>query len=437
MLAEGKLGKARSELFSAASFKGGLRLCDIDARPGCLRRSLYNAACFESPKESVKGEAMRGLRTLLAFSFIGGIFALYPAQLSAQQYLFTNGNVYDGNGTTPNSTTALSVSPTGVVKVLDTYSTGAESAGGGYFAQTAVAYAETKTNNCLFVSNGGNSTISAFTIDLTDGKLKKVKGSPFSYGESGRQQYGIGLATGGGTLLFAGNTAYNNISVLKISTGCALKAVKTYSAPGSPDGMKVTPDGKFLISAFLGAVDSYQINYKTGHIKELGPFAAQGAAAGIEISCDGSTAYFGDAGTNTQVEVFSISAQGALAEVNNFTNSHGKNSNNVILSPDETKLYVSNTMSNQITTLSTSSGGGLQYDSQTTLSGTLEWPLGLAFGKSGNRLFVSETNSPETIGALKAKAKGLKEIAGSPFSVVENGEDPPSMIAVPGKACTK
>jgi hypothetical protein len=63
--------------------------------------------------------------------------------------------------------------------------------------------------------------------------------------------------------------------------------------------------------------------------------------------------------------------------------------------------------------------------------------LGLAFGKSGNRLFVSETNSPETIGALKAKGKGLKEIAGSPFSVVENGEDPPSMIAVPGKSCPK
>jgi 6-phosphogluconolactonase (cycloisomerase 2 family) len=380
---------------------------------------------------------MRGLRTLLVLSFIGWIFALCPAQLHAQQYLFTNDNVYDGNGTTPNSTTALSVSATGVIKVLHTYSTGAESAGGSYFAETPVAYAETKTNNCLFVSNGGNSTISAFSIDLSDGKLKTVKGSPFSYGESGRQQYGIGLATGGGTLLFAGNTAYNNISVLKISPACALKAVKTYSAPGSPDGLKVTADGKFLISAFLGVVDSFQINYSKGHLKELGPFSAQGAPAGIEISCDGSTAYFGDAGANTQVEVFSISPQGVLAEINNFTNSHGMNSNNVILSPDESKLYVSNTMSNQITTLSTSSGGGLHYDSQTTLSGTLEWPLGMAFGKSGNRLFVSETNNPETIGVLKAKGKGLKEIAGSPFSVVANGEDPPSMIAVPGKSCAK
>jgi 6-phosphogluconolactonase (cycloisomerase 2 family) len=174
-----------------------------------------------------------------------------------------------------NSTTALSVSATGVIKVLHTYSTRAESAGGSYFAETPVAYAETKTNDCLFVSNGGNSTISAFTINLTDGKLKAVKGSPFSYGESGRQQYGIGLATGGGTLLFAGNTAYNNISVLKISSGCALKLVKTYSAPGSPDGMKVTPDGKFLISAFLGLIDSFQINYSKGHLKELGPFSAQ------------------------------------------------------------------------------------------------------------------------------------------------------------------
>ena len=380
---------------------------------------------------------MRGFRSLLVLSLVGGVFALYSAKLHAQQYLFTNDNVYNGNGNTLNSTTALSVSKTGAIKVLHTYSTGSVSAGGGYFAETPIAYAETKTSNCLFVSNGGDSTIAAFTIDLSNGKLKAVKGSPFSYGESGTQQYGIGLATGGGTLLFAGNTNYNSISVLKISPQCALKGVKTYSVPGSPDGMKVTPDGKFLISAYLGQIDSFKINYSTGHVKELGPFNAQGAAAGVEISCDSSTVYFGDAGSNTQVEVFSLSSKGALAELNNFTNSNGVNSNNVLLSPDETRLYVSNTMSNQITTLSTSSGGGLVYDSSTTLAGTLEWPLGLAFGKSGNRLFVSETNNPETIGVLKKSTDGVTEIPGSPFSVVQDGEDPPSLIAVPGKVCKK
>jgi 6-phosphogluconolactonase (cycloisomerase 2 family) len=401
--------------------------------------ALYNAACFWESKRnrSLEGEAMRGFRALLVLCLIHGVFALLPAKLHAQQYIFTNDNVYDGNGKTLNSTTALSVSTSGKIKVLHTYSTGSVSAGGGYFAQTAVAYTETKTNNCLFVSNGGDSTISAFTIDLSNGKLKAVKGSPFSYGESGRQQYGIGLVTGGGTLLFAGNTAYDSISVLKISPACALKAVKTYSVTGSPDGMKVTPNGKFLVSAYLGEVDSFKINYTTGHLKELGPFTAQGAAAGVEVSCDGSTVYFGDAASNTQVEVFSLSATGVLAEINNFTTNNGVNSNNVILSPDETKLYVSNTMSNQITTLSTSSGGGLAYDSSVTLSGTLEWPLGLAFGKSGNRLLVSETNSPETIGVLKAQGDGLAEIPGSPFSVIENGEDPPSLIAVPAKACKK
>jgi 6-phosphogluconolactonase (cycloisomerase 2 family) len=380
---------------------------------------------------------MKGLRMLLVLCLVGGGCALYPAQLHAQQYIFTNDDVYDGNGNTLNSTTALRIDKDGALKVLHTYSTGAESAGGGYFALTAVAYAETVSNDCLFVSNGGNSTISAFTVDLSNGKLKTVKGSPFSYGESGRQQYGIGLASGNGTLLFAGNTNSNSISVLKISAGCALKAAETYSAPGSPDGMKVTPDGKFLISTYLGQIDSFAIDYSKAKLKELGPFNAQGTAAGVEISCDGSTAYFGDAGTNTQVEVFSISAAGTLTEINNFTSSHGVNSNNVILSTDETRLYVSNTMSNEITTLATSSGGGLTYESSTSLAGTLEWPLGLAIGQTGKRLYVSETNSPETIGVLKAKGSGLKEVVGSPFSVVEDGEDPPSMIAVPGKTCAK
>jgi 6-phosphogluconolactonase (cycloisomerase 2 family) len=378
---------------------------------------------------------MRGFGTRLLLCGVAVLAALCPVTLHAQQYIFTNDNVYAGNGNTPNSTTALSVSSKGVAKVIATYTTGGVSSGGGDFAQTQVASADTSAGSCVFASNGGNSTIAAFSIDLKNGHLTAVKGSPFSYGESGDQQYGIGLTAGNGQLLFAANTRDSSISVIKIKPNCSLKVVKTYAVPGTPDGMKVTPDGKFLIAGLLGSVESFKINYTKGTMKALGAVSAQGAPAGVDISCDSSTAYFGDAGTNTQVEVFSVSSAGKLAEINNFTNSNGQNSNNVLLSANEKRLYVTNTMSNQVTTLSVGSGGKLTYQSSTQLSGTVLYPLGMAMGKSGKDLFVAEENSPESIGVLVAKGNGVVEVPGSPFSVIQEGEDPPSLVAVPGKSC--
>jgi 6-phosphogluconolactonase (cycloisomerase 2 family) len=383
----------------------------------------------------IKENVMLRFGTLLLLSSVAALATFCPVALHAQQYIFTNDNVYAGNNNMPNSATALSVSSKGVAKVIATYSTGAVSSGGGDFAQTQVASADTSAASCLFASNGGNSTIAAFTIDLKTGHLTTVKGSPFPSGGSGDQQYGIGLTTGNGHLLFAANTADRSISVIKIKPDCSLQGVTNYSVSGTPDGMRVTPNGKFLLVALLGTVDSFQINYKNGTMKDLGAINSHGDAAGVDISCDSSTAYFGDAGTITQVEVFTIGSNGRLTEINNFTNSNGDNSNNVLLSADGKTLYVSNTMSDQITTLAVGSGGSLTYESSTQLAGTVLYALGLALGKNGKDLFVAEENSPETIGVLVPDGDAVKEVPGSPFTVINNGGDPPSLTAVPPKSC--
>src|SRR5437660_7585564 len=139
--------------------------------------------------------------------------------------------------------------------------------------------------------------------------------------------------------------------------------------PSGPSGLMVTPNGKYLITTGLGPVDSFQINYSTRQLTELGPFSAQGTTMGVEISCDSSTVYFGDAPSNeTQIEVFSISPTGELSEINNFIDHHGADSSSVLLSPDETTLYVGNNNSRQITALSVGPGGTLSYGSTTTLN---------------------------------------------------------------------
>ena len=380
---------------------------------------------------------MRRARQLWGIFLMTAVSVICPAVLNAQQYIYTNDNIDIHNG--KNSATAYKVSPAGTVTPIKTYATGGMGSNGSYFAQIEIASAQTKTHECLFVADGDSNDVAAFTIKLANGTLKAVAGSPFASGGSSGGR-GIGLAvsyTSGQPLLFAGNPLSNTITAFVVNPNCTLKRHKTFNAAGSPIGIKATPDGKYLLAAYLGQVDSFQIKNTGGNLIELGPFSAVGATAGVEISCDSTTAYFGDAGTQTQVEVYSISSAGKLAEINNFTNSNGINSNNVLLSVDGKTLFVSNTMSvpPAVTTLTVGSGGALTYDSTTSLHGSAQYALGLATTKSGNKLFVVETNNDEDIGVLKAKGTTLKEVPGSPFPGTQNGFISFSMTAVPGKTC--
>jgi 6-phosphogluconolactonase (cycloisomerase 2 family) len=374
---------------------------------------------------------------LLVISFMAAVSALGPATLRAQQYIYTNDNIQYNSGN--NTTTAYKVSSAGTVTAIKTYPTGGLGSNGSYFAQIEIASAQTSSHECLFVADGYGNDVAAFTIKMANGTLKAVAGSPFASGGSSGGR-GIGLAvsnTSGQPLLFAGNPLSNTITAFVINPNCTLKRRKTFNAAGTPIGLKATPDGKYLLTAYLGQVDSFRIKNSTGSLVELGPFSANGAPAGVEISCDSQTAYFGDAGTETQVEVYSISSSGKLVEINNFTNSNGDNSNNVLLSVDGKTLFVSNTMSSPpaITTLTVGSGGALTYDSTTSLHGTGQYALGLATTKSGNRLFVVETNGDEDIGVLKAKGTKLTEVPGSPFTGTPNSDISFSLTAVPGKSC--
>ena len=359
------------------------------------------------------------------------MFALFAAEGYAQQYIFTNDNVAGSR----NTTTALAVNNQGGLKVIKTYQTGGKSAGSGYFARAPITFARVRAGYCVFVSNGGDSTVAAYQTNLFDGAMTGVKGSPFADGVSGSQNLGIGLAVGNNRLLFAGNTNTNNISVFRIGSSCSLKVLQKMTVAESPAGMKVTPDGKYLLVAYIGQVDSFAINYTTGELTELGPFQTQGAAASVEISCDSTTAYFGDTASNTQVEVFSINSSGGLKEIDNFTNKNGQSSNNVMLSVDGKHLYVSNTTSNEITTLSVGSNGGLTYDNTVKLKKPGLYALGLGTGTSGLDIFVSEQNNPEAIGVLASNGGTLKEIAGSPFHVMKNGNTPAGLTLVPPKSC--
>jgi 6-phosphogluconolactonase (cycloisomerase 2 family) len=371
------------------------------------------------------------VKLLLIFSLVGSTSAVFPAISRAQQYVYANND--DDSGGDHNIVTAFSVNDKGQMTVINTYQTGGLGTG-GFNALNSITTAKAGSSYCLFVSNGGSNNISAFKIKPSDGTLTSVSGSPFNSGGAG-DNYGIGLAVGDNKLLFAGNTVSSNISVLGIKSDCSLKLGQTYTTVGPPDGMKVTPNGKFLLEANLGSPDSWQINYTNGNLTELGPFPAQGTSAGVDISCDGTTAYFGDAGTNTQIEVYTIGSDGKLTEINNYTNTNGQNSNNVLLSADGELLYVSETAGNQVETLSVGSGGALTFDSVTSLNvSQFNSTLGMATVKSGKGIFVAET-SPAQIAVLASKGTTLKELPNSPFSLNDDFAFIMGLTAIPTKTC--
>lgn len=367
---------------------------------------------------------------LVALSLTAIMFLLLPSMLSAQQYVYANND--DDSGGDNNQVTAFKVSNAGQMSVINTYPTGGLGTG-GYNALNSIVAAKVGSNVCLFVSNGGSNNVSAFTLKPSDGTLTLVPGSPFATGGLGNN-YNIGLAVGQDRL-FAGNTVSNNISVLKIENGCALKLNHIYATPGSPDGMKVTPNGQFLVEANIGSPDVWQIDYSNGTLTELGPFSSQGATVGVDISCDGTTAYFGDAGSDTQVEVYSISSSGQLTEIDNYSNNEGQNSNNVMLSADGKLLYVGEVESNQVETLSVGANGALTFDSVVSLHvQQFNSTLGMATVPSGKGIFVAE-DSPAQIAVLAARGTSLIEVPHSPFVINDNFAFVIGITAVPGKSC--
>ena len=364
---------------------------------------------------------------------IGVIVAMLSAVLSlhAQQYVYVNND--DDSGGDHNQVTAFKVSNTGQMSIINTYPTGGLGTG-GYNALNSIVAAKVGSKVCLFASNGGSNNVSAFTLRFSDGTLTPVSGSPFASGGAGNN-FDIGLAVANNQLLFAGNTVSNNISVFEIESNCGLKLGQTYTTPGSPDGMKVTPNGQFLIEANLGSPDSWQIDYSNGTLTELGPFSAQGTTVGVDISCDGTTAYFGDAGTDTEVEVYTINSTGQLSEINNYTNTNGQNSNNVLLSANGKLLYVSEVVSNQVEVLSVGANGALSLDSVVNLKvSQFNSTLGMATVQSGVGIVVAE-DSPPQVGVLAAHGNTLKEVPNSPFPLNDNFAFVIGITAVPGKTC--
>jgi hypothetical protein len=113
----------------------------------------------------------------------------------------------------------------------------------------------------------------------------------------------------------------------------------------------------------------------------------------------------------------------------------GSNSNVVVLSPDDSKLFVSNQSSNSVTAFRVAGGGALTLvpGSPFPASGSFV-PSGMATDQAGTFLYTADFNNE--INGLSIAANGaLTSVPGSPFSNGFPGIGLLSLTVFPPKSC--
>ncbi len=322
---------------------------------------------------------------------------------------------------------------------------GTGSTGGGLLAVNRATTCSAQ--KLIYVSNAGSNDVSGFSVDPSTGSLALVPGSPFRTGGSGPG--GIALAcTPDGRFLMAANSGSggsSDIIVFSIADGGALTPgvltlVGSRSIDFPPEGIKISPDGKFLAAALpiINAVAMFSIAPDNGTLTPVpdSPFlgaSADGALAGVDINC-ASTVMFGVART-TIVDVFDIATNGALTPRSPFTPGVGVSSGVVLLSPNERLLFVSN-QSKSVTVASVAPNASLSLVTGSPFAAPgSNLPSGMAMDQAGNFLYVADGG--KVYGYTVANNGVLAPVPGSPFLPNPPASRVLSLTAFPGKTCNQ
>lgn len=242
-------------------------------------------------------------------------------------------------------------------------------------------------SNLLFVSNGGDQTISVFRITPATGVLAAVAGSPFASGLTLDSCAGISLAaTPDGHFLMASSNG--QIKTFNVAVNGALSLSSTASLLPTPMvGMKISGDGRFLAVSHQATVSVFTISAVNGSLTPGAgsPFAKTGTGlvGGLDFNCDGTLLYAAEGGAASSItDAWSVATTGALTPIlgSPFV-AAGNDSNVVFLTPDNTILYQSNQGSKDLNTFTVNSDGSLTSNGAAIANRTITFSInGIAVG---------------------------------------------------------
>ncbi|MFZ0479172.1 MAG: hypothetical protein WAL71_08480 [Terriglobales bacterium] len=345
-------------------------------------------------------------------------------------YLVTNNDNGPGE---PDIATFFTIAADGTLSDPMPVTLAGEGIGGGYFAANRVSVLNNPGSPCVFISEASTNTIAGVQA------LTQTVAGDFSasHTDNGADN-GIGMVLNG-SYLYASFSTSSTIATFAVQAGCELQFLSDISpaglSGGAPKAMALY--GNLLVVTYGdGSIESFDISgglpVSNGDEQNATGYASDDFPDGVVITPDGHYAIFGDDASGAAVEVSDISS-GQLAPTVLYGLPSGLNSNNVLLSPDGTLLYVSNNTSGQVSAAffdaatGTVSGSCTSaelrgFDSTFSFLATLATPAPTG---TGSELYVAEFGQPSAIGIIQVGSSSghctLTEAAGSPVSAPSNG----------------
>lgn len=270
---------------------------------------------------------------------------------SQPHYVVTNDDVAFLFGVGENSYTFYAVEANGALGRGIQVVSSNPGIGGGYFGANRLAFLNNGTEQCVYASEALDGDIVGIDINT----LQPGSAAFGSDTDSGSAN-GIGVVMNT-QYLYASFSSSNTIATFQVQSDCTLTFINDVSVVGLQsgfiDGMAIS--GKILVATYGdGSIESFDISNGTpvsnGDLQNSsGSLSANFATypTSVEVTQDGHFALFGDTSTSDVVEVSDISS-GKLTKTVPYNLGHGINSSNILLSPDETLLYISNTQGDKI-----------------------------------------------------------------------------------------
>lgn len=354
---------------------------------------------------------------LVALSVVGG----FAQNAIAQDYLFTNDDSFT------NGVSFYTIGAGGALTFSFEVPGLGLGIGGGYFGMNRLATVNSGNTQCIFASE-------AFTGDV----LWLVPGSGVVGGSATGSHSDIGNANGIGLAanaqyLYASFSTSSTIGTFQIQSGCTLTFVSDLAVGGLNGGFidSMAIHGNMLVASYAdGSIESFNIAAGTpvsNGDKQNSTASAGGETYpnGIDITQDGHFAIFGDTSSYDIVEVSDISS-GKLTPTTVYRTHAGISSSDVMLSPDETILYIVNTQGAVVTAAFFNKNTGQITPGCTSamLKNYVQgWSYlgGVALQQitgNGGGVYVAEFGQPSGIAVLNLTLHGtrctLKEASGSP-----------------------
>lgn len=344
---------------------------------------------------------------------------------SPPHYVVTNDDV---PAPAASSVTFYTVGPEGLLTKKAKVLTGRGGIAGGYFAANRVSVLDDGNAECVYASQAASGNIDGIVVQT----LKFAGTTRGSNNDTGTAN-GIGLAMNP-HYLYASFTDSNTIGTFQVKPGCKLKFVGDIAVGGLQggviDGMVI--HGSIMVVTYGDdSIESFNISagVPVSNGDEQNSTGSRGGStypSAVDITQDGHYALFGDTSTSTVVEVSDISS-GKLTATVVYHLGNGINSSNILLSPDETLLYISNNQGGRISAafFDKSTGKLSKGCSSGNLKGYVtDWSyLGsLALQKTtgtGGVVYVAEYGAPSSIAEIEVKsAPGQCTLTESPRSPV-------------------